>query len=167
MFAAAMVAVLSLLAVRNLLVGGTAHFLPIGSGYFTFMAGLNGHSITAEPLAFLGYYVDNALFCLGFLPRVDPAYSLRPHWMLMWAGVALYVAAVLRARRPLGGLQMALLAFVFSFYLPLIVVAQVSNYGFRLLVPGLFVTLGLALNGYALAWAALRRRLRSGPGGEG
>lgn len=72
MFAAAMVAVLSLLAVRNLLVGGTAHFLPIGSGYFTFMAGLNGHSITAEPLAFLGYYVDNALFCLGFLPRVAP-----------------------------------------------------------------------------------------------
>lgn len=87
--------------------------------------------------------------------------------MLMWAGVALYVAAVLRARRPLSGLQMALLAFVFSFYLPLIVVAQVANYGFRLLVPGLFVTLGLVLNGYALAWAALRRRLRGGPGGEG
>ena len=91
--------------------------------------------IRQDPVSFFGYYVKKTLFCFGFLPLLDEAFRLRPHWMLMWIGYFAYIFICKRARQKMEMWEITVHLFLLCFYIPLIIFAPIHNYGFRMLIP--------------------------------
>jgi hypothetical protein len=81
----------------------------------------------------LGFYGRRALFPVGFLSLLDPAYSVRPHWVLAWMGVAAFGIGALSRR--LETWEVLAATFVAVYLGPLIAVAHLTNYGYRMIVP--------------------------------
>ncbi|MBP8823208.1 MAG: hypothetical protein KBH07_06160 [Flavobacteriales bacterium] len=152
-----LVGVTSLLALRNFLVSGTLHVLPVDSGYLRFVEGLYAHAASAGPHAVGFHILKNILFCSGFLNVLEPSYAIRPHWILMTLGVLFFFRQAVRHRGRLSLLELSTGVFVITFHAVLITFSQLSNYGFRMLVPGLFITLGLSIKGFELVFPAKGR----------
>ena len=68
------------------------------------------------------------------------------HWYAAWAGVLLLVGWCLRNRQ-IDDLDLAALVFLAAYYGPLIAVADIANYGIRMLTPAMPVVLYLAVRG--------------------
>lgn len=97
--------------------------------------GLVARAFTDHPAATAEAYARRLLYCLGFMPLIEPAFQYRPHWVLAWA---LYLAGLARAlalRRPLGPAQTVLALYVWPMLAVVVGVAWVANYGFRFQVP--------------------------------
>lgn len=88
-----------------------------------------------QPVIFFGYYIKKVIFCLGFLPILDSAYSIRPHWMVMWAGYFTYIFLRIRDRMRLEIWEIAVHLYIICYYASLIMSTTVHNYGFRMLIP--------------------------------
>jgi hypothetical protein len=94
------------------------------------------------------------LFIAGFTRAMEPQYRLRPHWMLMWAGVAVFVVMAIRSRR-LEFWQAVVITYLAVYLGSLVTLRlEVQNYGFRMIVPALPCVLLLAVKGADLVSAA-------------
>lgn len=66
---------------------------------------------------------------------------VRPHWLVMWWFFGTYVYVVARTRYVWTFDEAVLASFVPCYLLPLMAVAMLSNYGFRMIVPVIPLTL--------------------------
>jgi 4-amino-4-deoxy-L-arabinose transferase-like glycosyltransferase len=97
-----------------------------------------------EPVLFIMHYVKKVLFCFGFLNAVEPTYHWFPHWTLMWLGYFTYLFLIVRNKTKTTLHEKAVHLFILTYFVSLVVVGQVENYGFRMLIPGNFFVLAFA-----------------------
>jgi hypothetical protein len=92
-------------------------------------------SVIAAAQAFSTYYAARDAFVIGLLPILHPGFRVRPHWLLMWA--LFVISSVLRARdrTPLAFWESLLYMWIVLYIGPLVAVAAIDAYGFRMLVP--------------------------------
>lgn len=114
-----------------------------------FSAPLTAGKLTRAAVTSLGFYGRRVLFCFGLTTfrqfDLSP-YWLRPHWIIMWAGAFLFCWQRLKQRRPEFWEAFAM-TFVLFYLTPLIAVAQIHNYGVRMIVPVLPMLLLMAVAG--------------------
>jgi Dolichyl-phosphate-mannose-protein mannosyltransferase len=103
-------------------------------------------------------YGKRVLFCFGLTYFYLPIHWLRPHWIIIWAGAALFCWRAWKKRR-LEFWQAFTITFVAVYLAPLIAVAQIYNYGVRMIVPVLPVLLVMSVAGLA---PQLERLMRGG-----
>lgn len=103
-------------------------------------------------------YGKRVLFCFGLTYFYLPIHWLRPHWIIIWAGAALFCWRAWKRRR-LEFWQAFTITFVAVYLAPLIAVAQIYNYGVRMIVPVLPVLLVMSVAGFA---PQLERLMRVG-----
>jgi hypothetical protein len=89
-----------------------------------------------DPLLVARGYIRKILFLGGFLPVVVPEFRYRPHWMLMWAAFVVALGWRFRQGARLGPMIEILLIWLVAFLGPVIAIAEIGNYGFRYVVPG-------------------------------
>lgn len=82
--------------------------------------------------AMADYYARRAVFALGVPEFVLPDYRPRPHWLLMWLGVAGYLIALVRKRRWPDAVERCVLLFLPLYLGPVLLVAGIENYGGRM-----------------------------------
>jgi hypothetical protein len=99
----------------------------------------------SSPARFLEVYARRALFTVGFLPAFEPEYKIRPHWLLAWAAFLGYLVQRLGERRAPAFWEAMSLTYLLTYVAPLVAVAAIGNYGFRMLVPAIPVLLALAV----------------------
>jgi hypothetical protein len=73
-----------------------------------------------------------------------PAQYLRPHWLLAWGGAIAFAGLALYRRR-VDFWQAVFGTFVVIYLGPLLAVAMIENYGFRMIVPAMPAALLLAV----------------------
>lgn len=116
-----------------------------------------------KPTLFLDYYFKKILFCLGFVWIKVPQYRWRPHWTLMWVGYFTYLFLCIKKKKRAQLWEIPVHIYIFSNYFTLIVLGQVENYGFRMLIPGINSVLVFSF----LAWDMLSQNRPLGTGGAG
>ncbi len=145
----------SVLLYRNLMVTGHFIYFPAGG---TGLAGKFWHGQGGSA----GYLLKKILFCFGILTPIDEHYRWRPHWILMWAGYGIYWLGKRNHLRELTTAEVSGHFFVAAYYLVLILIAHIGNYGFRQLVPATFIVLAFSVQGYE--WLVKRLWGRRLPG---
>jgi hypothetical protein len=75
-----------------------------------------------------------ALFVFGFTGPMAPAYRLRPHWMILWLLWAMYPVFRLSQRRPLEFWEVLLYIYVTCYVGPVVLVADITSYGGRMVI---------------------------------
>lgn len=94
-------------------------------------------------------YGKRILYVLGYLRALVPEFGALRHWYAAWAGVLLLLIQIVR-RRKADPLDQAALVFLVAYYGPLIAVADITNYGIRMLAPAMPVVLYLGVRGVML-----------------
>ena len=92
------------------------------------------------------FYARRVLFCMGLTFMESSLYRPRPHWLIMWAGLCLYLWRALR-RRGLQFWELFTIGFILTYLVPVIALAQISNYGIRMVLPVIPMALLLAVCG--------------------
>ena len=87
----------------------------------------------ADVLQWPAYYGRRLLFILGATSFLEPEYRLRPHWMLIWIGVAAYVITRIKWRVSPTAPEAAILLLLPLYLGPVWLVAGVGNYGGRMI----------------------------------
>ncbi len=161
LFVAVLVITSSFLAIRNYLVCHCIQIMPSQGMLFNMIA---FHPVPSavdlsqantyfdiylqyflqQPVLFIMHYVNKVLFCFGFLNAVEPTYHWFPHWTLMWLGYFTYLFLLFRNQTKTELPEKAVHLFIFTYFASLILVGQVENYGFRMLIPGNFFVLAFA-----------------------
>jgi hypothetical protein len=100
--------------------------------------------VLQQPCHLLGFYFKKVLFCLGYLRVLTSAYGLRLRWVIMWIGYFAYLFLRLRERGRWEMWEVAVHLYILCYYGSLIMTTYIHNYGFRMLVPGLFFVLVFA-----------------------
>jgi hypothetical protein len=95
-------------------------------------------------------------YVIGIPQFIAPEYRTRPHWLLMWAAFGVYLLH-LRWRSP-AFWEVLVLALCVCYFVPLFAVAYISNYGTRMLAPGVPLILLLSCKGAELTLRAMRQR---------
>ncbi len=161
LFLAILILTASFLGIRNYLVCGQWKFLPVqGAGFEslpqTFPIPSSVHlsknatlytklhidsNISAfieyifqEPLLFIIRLFKRVLFCLGFNSILNPAYRLRPHWIFMWIGYFVYLFLHFKHHDKIKLWEAVVHLYLFCYYVPIILLALIENYGFRYLL---------------------------------
>jgi len=138
-FCLSMVAVVCLMPLRNYVATGSAA-IPVLTDTGDWMT---PDRTGARPRAALTvenvrttatYYGRRVLFTMGATTVLSPSYSVRPHWLLMWGGFVTFLGLVV-VRRELAFWQALIATFIVLYLAPLIAVAVINNYGFRMIVP--------------------------------
>lgn len=94
-------------------------------------------------------YARRLAFTAGVPQFMQSSFRVRPHWLLMWSGVGVYLFQ-LRRRTPALWEKMALV-LCFFYFAPLIAIGNLSSYGVRMLAPGVPFALLLAVKGVDVA----------------
>lgn len=149
--------VISLLPLRNFIVTGDLFFLPADGNFLDYMTRANSTSTGDSFFNFLKYYFDKLIFCLGYLPILEAKYQIRPHWFIMWAGFMIKIFFLVVRPIKIKWFELSLFSFVITFYLILILIAPISNYGFRFVTPALFIVLGISFMGYEQLYDHFRK----------
>jgi hypothetical protein len=141
LFVASFCAVFSLLPLRNYAVTGqlsipVIHYTSERIGWsLQPNAPLTAALILARAAAALLYLAKRILFCAGLTTVLGlPAYYLKLHWLFIWFGAGAYLVHVVKRRRAEFWEAFAIV-FVFLYLAPLIAIADISNYGVRMIVP--------------------------------
>ena len=77
---------------------------------------------------------NRTLFVFGFTGPMVPAYRLRPHWMILWLLFAIYPVFRLSQRRSLEFWEVLLYLYVICYIGPVILVADITSYGGRMVI---------------------------------
>lgn len=166
LFLCAFLAVCSLMAVRNYVATAEVSMSAVTNRRDWTVPGFTSHGSPTPAerarLVVLGY-APRLAYVAGVPQFIQPTFRLRPHWLLMWGGVCLYLAQ-LRWRRPEFWEQLVLV-LCFFYFVPLIAIGNLSSYGVRMLAPGVPLALLLALKGVDVALGQREdRRARRGDG---
>ena len=102
------------------------------------------------------FYGRRILYVLGYLHGLVPEFGSLWYWYAAWAGVLLLVGWSLRNRR-IDDLDLAALVFLSAYFGPLIAVADITNYGIRMLTPAMPIVLYLAVRGAMLTLSRGKR----------
>lgn len=97
-----------------------------------------------EPGMFITHYLKKIAFCFGFMNAVVPSYHWFPHWTLMWLGYFTYLFFLFRNKIKTTLHEKATHIFILTYFASLVLVGQIENYGFRMLIPGNFFVLAFA-----------------------
>jgi hypothetical protein len=97
-----------------------------------------------EPNLFIMHYVKKVLFCLGFLEVIVPSYFWFPHWTFMWFGYLAHLFFLIHDKTKITLHEKTVHLFIFTYFVSLILIGQIENYGFRMLLPGNFFVLSFA-----------------------
>ena len=111
---------------------------------------LNARKIVQTTATTALFYGKRILFCLGLTFFELPIHWLRPHWLIIWGGAFWFCWQRAKKRR-LDPWIVCCITFIVLYLGPLVAVAQIYNYGVRMIVPVLPVLLVLAV-------AAMRER---------
>ncbi|MFN9595700.1 MAG: glycosyltransferase family 39 protein [Bacteroidota bacterium] len=157
----------SLLAFRNYLCCGQTNFLPTHGAventkiFFqipesihiskadTFISSYLKYMLY-EPVSFFSHFFKKTLFCMGFLPMLDDTMPYKPHWMVIWFGYFIYLFKVASNKLKINDVEKMIHVFIFTYFGTLILIAPVENYGFRMLIPGLFFVIVFFFKGLSL-----------------
>ena len=85
--------------------------------------------------AIVGHYAPRGAFVLGLLPILHPGFRVRPHWLVMWALFAISTVMRFRQHSPLRFWESLVYLWIVLYLGPLLAVAAIDAYGFRMLVP--------------------------------
>ena len=118
------------------------------------------------------YYGSRVLFTLGATEFVNPDYRPRPHWMLIWAGAAGYLAARVwwRWERWPGAAEACVLAFIPLYLGPVLLVSGIDSYGGRMVavaMPLAAVLIGALITEVGERGRAIRMPSRARSGTRG
>jgi 4-amino-4-deoxy-L-arabinose transferase-like glycosyltransferase len=80
-----------------------------------------------------------AAFLLGFPQWAEPAFRTRPHWLIIWAGVAIRLWQLRRG--PVLAWEFLVVALCASYAVPLFLFGNPTSYGIRMVTPVLPVAL--------------------------
>lgn len=101
--------------------------------------------IKQEPDLFFQFYFKKILFCLGYLPILLPgAQAPRLRWMAMWTGYFAYLFLHIKNREKWEMWEVSVHLYILCYYGTLVMTTTVHNYGFRMLIPGIFFVLVFA-----------------------
>ena len=146
-----------LLPLRNFLVTHNFKLLPVDGTFFEYMARANPILFFEDPVHFFWYYLKKLVYCFGFLPVLDSAYNIRPHWIIMWSGYFIYLWTYSKKIITSFNLESVMHLFIFLFYLTLILIAPIQIYGFRMLLPCLLIVLGFSFIGFEIIFLKFYR----------
>ncbi len=116
--------------------------------------------LLASPARTLELYARRLLFVMGVLPALEPEFRVRPHWIAAWLGFGAYTLWRLLTRHRPPFWEAVVWTAAVSYVGPLVAAASITNYGFRMLVPG--VPLVLAL-GFRLVDQVVLEAVRPSP----
>lgn len=103
------------------------------TGMFTFHAISDTRDwLQPEGEGLVSYYGKRLVFMLGFTPILDPEYRIRPHWILIWLGVAGYAVTRVPWRQWPSRLEICAALLIPLYLGPVLLVGGVSNYGGRM-----------------------------------
>lgn len=161
LFIATLILSTSFLGIRNYLVTGQLRFLPVQkvgletlqstfpipssvnlSKNVAFYAKLHINSqisafmeyIVQQPLLFIIQFFKRVLFCLGFNSIMNPAYHVRPHWILMWIGYFVYLFLHFKRHDKIKLWEVTVQLYLLCYYVPLVMFILIECYGFRYLL---------------------------------
>jgi len=102
-------------------------------------------SLHQRVMATASFYASRTAFTLGIPEFMNPDYRLRPHWLVMWAAFVWYALRLMH-RKP-AFWEVLLLVLLLAYLIPLIAVADISSYGFRMISPAIPLALVLVTKG--------------------
>ena len=109
--------------------------------------------IMQEPGLFFHFYFKKILFCLGYLPSLlSGSQAPRLRWMIMWAGYFTYLFFHIKNREKWEMWEKALNLYILCYYGTLVMTTYVHNYGYRMLLPGIFFVLVFTLIAIDRLW---------------
>ncbi|MCX7768966.1 MAG: hypothetical protein N2110_08090 [Flavobacteriales bacterium] len=118
-------------AVRNTLLCGRGYFLPTEGAQYA------QEAMDLTPATLL----KKGAFILGYLPALEPAYQIRPHWMLVWI---LWGWGLVQGRRKILMNTWGKMVMVFIFYYILtLFFVDITSYGYRYVLPIIPMLAGL------------------------
>ncbi len=88
--------------------------------------------------------VKRTLFVFGFTQLMRSAFRPRPHWMLLWVTSAAYPVLAFVTQRRMELWELCLYLYVVGYVVPVVLVADVSSYGGRMVVVVLPIAMVLA-----------------------
>src|SRR4029079_7319740 len=83
-------------------------------------------------VSFARALASRVLFAFGIPQLMDPAYRLRPQWMILWIACSANLALRLSKRRSLEAWEAVLYLYIVGYIVPVILVADISSYGGRM-----------------------------------
>jgi hypothetical protein len=141
LFVASFCAVFSLLPLRNYAVTGqlsipVLHYTSERIGWsLQTNTPVTATLLLARMAVALLYFAKRILFCAGLTTILGlPVYYLKLHWLFIWFGAGVYLLHMVKRRRAEFWEAFAIV-FVFFYLAPLIAIADISNYGVRMIVP--------------------------------
>ena len=140
--------IMSLLPLRNYFVTGELAFLPVDGNFLDYIKRENPISFTENFLNFLQFYYNKIIYIFGFLPNLEPKFNYRPHWMIMWLGYFIYIYSAIKRIVKERSFEIFIHVFIFMFYFIILLIAPITDYGFRIIIPSLFLVLGFSIIGY-------------------
>ncbi|HUR36028.1 MAG TPA: glycosyltransferase family 39 protein [Vicinamibacterales bacterium] len=157
----AFAAVASLVSVRNYVVTGQAQSTLVSSTADWYLPGLK---VRDRPTAmqratrFATGYGRRMAFAVGIPQYLAPNFRVRPHWLLLWAGVVLHVLQL--RRRTIEFWEAAVLGLAVAYFGPVIAIGTLSSYGTRMLAPGMVFLAILAVKALDVRAGRSRSTLR-------
>lgn len=151
--------IMALLPLRNYFVTGEMSFLPVDGSFIDYIKRENTLSFTEDSINYFRFYYKKIIYIFGFLHNLEPAYSYRPHWMIMWLGYFIYIFSSIKRIVKESNFEIFIHVFIFMFYLIIVLIAPITDYGFRIIIPLLFLVLGFSIIGYKKLYYFLKSRL--------
>ena len=156
-FVTAGVLIIALLPLRNYFVTGNFKWLPTNGSFLEYMNLANPETIQNDTSAFFLYYVKKFLFCIGLLPLLEPLFQVRPHWLILWLGIVIYMIKYFRVSF---SYHTYALLFIVMVMAVIVLIAPIQSYGFRMLLPFLFLLYGYGFLGFKSVINNLKTRFK-------
>ena len=147
-FLAAFATVGSLLPLRNYVITGQASVASVTSISDWSGSGLwrrTNVPLSNRLLSRAGRLAGRAAYLAGIPQFVLPTFRIRPHWLVMWAAFFVYLSSLFR--RTLQFWEVLVLALSIAYFVPILLFGSISNYGSRMIAPGIPLILVLAAKG--------------------
>jgi hypothetical protein len=140
--------IMSLLPLRNYFVTGELSVLPVDGDFIDYIKRENNLSFTEDFINYMSFYYKKIIYIFGFLNNLESEFNDRPHWMIMWLGYFIYIFSSIKRIVKERNFEIFIHVFIFMFYLIIVLIAPITDYGFRIIIPLLFLVLGFSIIGY-------------------